>query len=200
VTSSDLSRVLFLQFPPVTFPRERCRAAFAAAVPSALPALPPPGLCRAALGLSAHAGQPDPPRAPGARSYTLEQFRNCCGLKKIARCGFPWEKTTKRPVAARISCSGALVERSDVRLSLGKAACSAVASQSSTGNPGSVYTHCETAPSKNLLSSTMAGGYTEKPLISGTRCFGPSEEEFGTKGKQRTGHLTFETTCRTVLV
>ena len=30
----------------------------------------------------------------------LEQFRNYCGLKKIARCGFPWEKTTKRPVAS----------------------------------------------------------------------------------------------------
>jgi hypothetical protein len=26
----------------------------------------------------------------------LEQFRNYCGLIKIARCGFPWEKTTKR--------------------------------------------------------------------------------------------------------
>ena len=34
------------------------------------------------------------PRGP------LEQFRNYCGLKKIARCGFPWEKTTKRPVAS----------------------------------------------------------------------------------------------------
>jgi uncharacterized protein YecT (DUF1311 family) len=30
----------------------------------------------------------------------LEQFRNYCGLKKIARCGFPWEKTTKRPAAS----------------------------------------------------------------------------------------------------
>ena len=30
----------------------------------------------------------------------LEQFRNYCGLKKVARCGFPWEKTTKRPVAS----------------------------------------------------------------------------------------------------
>jgi hypothetical protein len=25
---------------------------------------------------------------------SLEQFRNYCGIKKIARCGFPWEKTT----------------------------------------------------------------------------------------------------------
>ena len=39
----------------------------------------------------------------------------------------------------------ALVERSDVRLSSRKAACSSVATQSSTGNPGSVYTNSETA-------------------------------------------------------
>jgi drug/metabolite transporter (DMT)-like permease len=29
-----------------------------------------------------------------------EQFRNYCGLIKIARCGFPWKKTTKRPVTS----------------------------------------------------------------------------------------------------
>src|SRR5271157_4257536 len=34
------------------------------------------------------------------RGLPLEQFRNYCGLKKIARCGFPWEKTTKRPGAS----------------------------------------------------------------------------------------------------
>jgi hypothetical protein len=34
------------------------------------------------------------------RVCRLEQFRNYCGLKKIARCGFPWEKTTTRPVAS----------------------------------------------------------------------------------------------------
>jgi hypothetical protein len=45
----------------------------------------------------------------------------------------------------RISCSAAPVERSDVRLSSRKAACSSVAPQSSTGNPDSVYTSCETA-------------------------------------------------------
>jgi hypothetical protein len=33
-----------------------------------------------------------------------------------------------------------------VRLSSRKAACSSVAPQSSTGNPGLVYTNCETAP------------------------------------------------------
>jgi hypothetical protein len=30
----------------------------------------------------------------------LREFRNYCGLIKIARCGFPWQKTTKRPVAS----------------------------------------------------------------------------------------------------
>ena len=41
-----------------------------------------------------------------------EQFRNYCGLKKIARCGFPWEKTTKRPVASvYTNCETALAWR-----------------------------------------------------------------------------------------
>jgi hypothetical protein len=30
----------------------------------------------------------------------LERFRNYCGLIKIARCGFPWQKTTKRALAS----------------------------------------------------------------------------------------------------
>ena len=30
----------------------------------------------------------------------LERFRNYCGLIKIARSGFPWEKTTKGDVAS----------------------------------------------------------------------------------------------------
>jgi hypothetical protein len=30
-------------------------------------------------------------------SDALRQFRNYCGLIKIARCGFPWKKTTKWP-------------------------------------------------------------------------------------------------------
>ncbi len=39
----------------------------------------------------------------------LVQFRNYCGLKKIARCGFPWAKTTKRPVASvHTNCETAL--------------------------------------------------------------------------------------------
>ena len=30
----------------------------------------------------------------------LRQFPNYCGQIKIARCGFPWKKTTKEPVAS----------------------------------------------------------------------------------------------------
>jgi hypothetical protein len=30
----------------------------------------------------------------------LERFRNYCGLIKVARSGFPWEKTTKGDVAS----------------------------------------------------------------------------------------------------
>src|SRR5580658_9173146 len=30
----------------------------------------------------------------------LKRFRNHCGLIEIARGGFPWEKTTKRPAAS----------------------------------------------------------------------------------------------------
>ena len=58
----------------------------------------------------------------------LEQFRNYCGLREIARCGFPWEKTTKRPLAPRISCGAALAEDNLVRLSSRKVACSFVGS------------------------------------------------------------------------
>jgi hypothetical protein len=63
----------------------------------------------------------------------------------MARCGFPWEKTTKRPIASRISCSAALAESNYVRLSSQKVACSSVFPPTSTGNPGSVSTNCETA-------------------------------------------------------
>jgi hypothetical protein len=63
----------------------------------------------------------------------LQHFRNYCGAIKVARCGFPWEKTTKRPVASRISCSAALAENSDVRLSSWKVACSWVVPITSTG-------------------------------------------------------------------
>jgi hypothetical protein len=70
-------------------------------------------------------------------SAALGRFRNYCGPMKVARSGFPWEKTTKGDVASvYTNCETALVERSDVRLSSRKAACSLVAPQRSTENPG----------------------------------------------------------------
>ena len=51
-------------------------------------------------------------------------------------------------VASRISCSAALAGDKDVRLSSRKVACSSLAPTRSTGNPGSVYTYCETALSQ----------------------------------------------------
>jgi hypothetical protein len=42
-----------------------------------------------------------PPACRGSAKpspIVLRKFRNYCGLIKIARCGFPWKKTTKRPV------------------------------------------------------------------------------------------------------
>ena len=47
----------------------------------------------------------------------------------------------------------ALIEGNDVRLSSRKAACSSRASPSSTGNPGSVYTNCETAVALRLITA-----------------------------------------------
>ena len=79
-------------------------------------------------------------RRPGSK-----RFRNYCGLIKIARSGFPWEKTTKGSLAFPDFLRAALTEGNDVRLSSRKAACSSMAPPSSTGNPGSVYTNCETA-------------------------------------------------------
>jgi superfamily I DNA/RNA helicase len=51
-------------------------------------------------------------RRMGLDTKQLEQFRNYCGLIKIARSGFPWEKTTKRPVASvYTNCETALAPR-----------------------------------------------------------------------------------------
>jgi hypothetical protein len=77
--------------------------------------------------------------------WGLKRFRNYCGPKKIAKSGFPWEKTTKRSLAFPDFLRAALTEGNHVRLSSRKAACSLMAPPSSTGNPGSVYTNCETA-------------------------------------------------------
>ncbi len=65
--------------------------------------------------------------------------------EKIARSGFPWEKTTKRSLAPPDFLRAALTEGHEVRLSSRKAACNSKAPPTSTGNPGSVFTNCETA-------------------------------------------------------
>jgi hypothetical protein len=51
----------------------------------------------------------------------LQHFRNDCGAIKVARFGFPGEKTAKEPVA-----------------------CSSVVPTTSAGNPVSVCSDCET--------------------------------------------------------
>src|ERR1700722_73271 len=73
------------------------------------------------------------------RNYTdnvlpraIEQFRNYCGLVKVARSGFPWEKTTKGEVAPPYFLRAELTEGREVRLSSRKAACSSMAPSSST--------------------------------------------------------------------
>jgi hypothetical protein len=89
----------------------------------------------------------------------------CCVDREVvlSRCGFPWEKTTKRPIASPDFLRAALNEGNDVRLSSRKAACSSMAPPSSTGNPGSVYTNCETALDANRKQSVPANlcGITE---------------------------------------
>ena len=59
----------------------------------------------------------------------FKRFRNYCGLIKVARSGFPWEKTTKGDVAPPEFLRAALTEGNDVRLSSRKAACIFVAHQ-----------------------------------------------------------------------
>jgi hypothetical protein len=83
----------------------------------------------------------------------FKRFRNYCGLIKVARSGFPWEKTTKGDMAPPDFLRAALTEGNDVRLSSRKAACSSRAPPSSTGNPGSVYTNCETAVALRLITA-----------------------------------------------
>src|SRR5271156_539059 len=51
-----------------------------------------------------------------------------------------FERTTKRPISSRISCHATLAENNYVRLSSRKVACRSVATPTSTGNTGSVYT------------------------------------------------------------
>jgi hypothetical protein len=58
---------------------------------------------------------------------------------------FLGRKPRKGPIAPRISCSAALAGNHYVRLSSKKVACGSVVPPTSTGNPGSIYTNCETA-------------------------------------------------------
>jgi hypothetical protein len=92
-------------------------------------------------------------RRPGSK-----RFRNYCGLIKIARSGPGQPGPRKGAWPSRISCSAALTEGNDVRLSSRKGACSSMAPPRSTGNPGSVYTNCETASVALHLLSRRGGG------------------------------------------
>jgi hypothetical protein len=56
----------------------------------------------------------------------------------------------------------ALTEGNDVRLSLRKAASSSMAPTSSTGNPGSVYTNCETALARHLANCALEVGLRKR--------------------------------------
>jgi hypothetical protein len=90
----------------------------------------------------------------------LKRFRNYCGPIKVARSGFLWEKTTKGDVAPPDFLRAALTEGNHVRLSSRKAACSSMAPPSSTGNPGSVYTNCETAVATFIVAAVIVPGMT----------------------------------------
>jgi hypothetical protein len=59
-------------------------------------------------------GTADPSTALGMTkgrvALLLERFRNYCGPKKFVRSGFPWKKTTKRPIVpVYTNCETALV-------------------------------------------------------------------------------------------
>jgi hypothetical protein len=94
----------------------------------------------------------------GQPGVNVKRFRNYCGLMKVARSGFPWEKTTKGDVAPPDFLRAALCEGNDVRLSLRKAAYSSMAPSRSTGNPGSDYTNCETAVEIVTYIDPIRGG------------------------------------------
>jgi putative endonuclease len=113
----------------------------------------------------------------------LRQFRNYCGLTKIERCGFPWKKTTGRPVASPDFLRAALTEDNDVRLSSRKAACSSMAPPSSTGNPGSVYTNCKTALALRLLEGFVHASDSLAVRLR-RRSSRPAHLEVGRRGEE----------------
>jgi hypothetical protein len=67
----------------------------------------------------------------------------------------------------------------DVRLSLRKAACSSMAPPSSTGNPGSVYTNCETAIRSEALWGCIKNPAARRDVCGWLIC-----------DKDRVGHRT----------
>jgi hypothetical protein len=89
--------------------------------------------------------------------WPLERFRNYCGLIKVTRSSFPWEKTTKGDVAPPDFLRAALTGGIVCGLSSRKAACSSVAPPNSTGNPGSVYINCETTVTRECPNPAISG-------------------------------------------
>jgi hypothetical protein len=75
---------------------------------------------------------------------------------------FSLEENHKDPVAFPDFLHVALTEGNDVRLSLRKAASSSMAPTSSTGNPGSVYTNCETALARHLANCALEVGLRKR--------------------------------------
>jgi hypothetical protein len=50
-------------------------------------------------------------RPPTWLTGDVKQFRDYCGLTKIARCGFSWRKTTKKSIASvYTNCETALAD------------------------------------------------------------------------------------------
>jgi tetratricopeptide (TPR) repeat protein len=71
------------------------------------------------------------------RSRPFKQFHNYSGLKKIARCGFPWEKTTKAFSASVYTyCETAFIVASIAALLTFAASASAQAQGSAQNNNG----------------------------------------------------------------
>jgi hypothetical protein len=71
------------------------------------------------------------------RNSPLTRFHNCFGLKKIARCGFPWEKTTKAFSASVYTyCETALIVATITALLTFAAAASAQTQAPAQSNNG----------------------------------------------------------------
>jgi hypothetical protein len=83
-----------------------------------LTSLPAPGHAAFIGGLGWLSFGHQEPAEPGPIGFlALMQFRNYCGLITIARCGFPWKKTTKRSTASvYTNCETALSGLLDVML------------------------------------------------------------------------------------